>query len=167
LRSKKRSIIAPLRQIAKTFGFLCLLSVLLLSERAHAINCRITLFPINFGIYMPLQQTPSEVTGSLNVRCMAQPGSFTVQIGPGTSGNQLARTLVSGDANTLNYNLYENAARTLIWGDGTPPTVTVSGVRSAKGRPSYFTYPVYGRIFANQAPSPGIYNDNILVTILF
>ena len=98
---------------------------------------------------------------------MAQPGSFVVQIGPGTSGDQLARTLVSGAANTLNYNLYENAARTLILGDGTPPTVTVSGIRSARGRPSYFSYPLYGRIFANQAPSPGIYNDNILVTILF
>lgn len=167
MRSKKGPMNTPLRQIARTCGFLCLLSVLLLSERAHAINCKITVFPINFGIYMPLRPTPSDVTGSLNVRCMAQPGSFTVQIGPGTSGNQLARTLVSGGTNTLNYNLFQNAARTLIWGDSTPPTVTVSGVRSGKGRPSNFSYPVYGRIFANQAPSPGIYNDNILVTILF
>ena len=47
---------APLRQIAKTCSFLCLLSVLLLSERAHAINCKITVFPINFGIYMPLDR---------------------------------------------------------------------------------------------------------------
>jgi len=158
---------APSQLIAKTCSFLCLLAVFLLPERAHAINCKITLFPINFGIYMPLRSTHSDVTGSLDVRCMAHPGSFTVQIGAGTSGNQLARTLVSGAANTLNYNLYQNAARTLIWGDGTPPTVTVSGVRTTKGRPSRFTYPVYGRIFANQAPSPGIYNDSILVTILF
>jgi len=167
LRSKKGPMNALLRQIAKTCSVFGLLAVLLVPERAHAINCRITLVPINFGIYMPLRATHLDVTGSLNVRCMAQPGSFTVRIGPGTSGNQLARTMLSGAANTLNYNLYENAARTLIWGDGTPPTVSVSGIRSAKGRPSYFSYPVYGRIYANQAPSPGIYNDNILVTILF
>ena len=133
----------------------------------QVLDCKINLSPLNFGIYMPLRPTHLDVTGSLNVRCMAQPGSFVVQIGPGTSGSQMARTLVSGAANMLNYNLYENAARTLILGDGTPPTVTVSGIRSAKGRPSYFSYPLYGRIFANQAPSPGIYYDNILVTILF
>jgi spore coat protein U-like protein len=147
--------------------FLCVLAVSLIPEQAHAINCRITLFPINFGIYMPLRPTPLDVTGTLNVRCMAQPGSFTVEIGPGVSGNQLARTLVSGASNSLNYNMYENASRTLIWGDGAPPTVTVSGVRPARGRPTEYTYPLYGRIFANQAPAPGIYNDNILVTVLF
>ena len=167
MRLKNSPIGTLFRQVAKTCSCLCLFAVLLLPERAHAINCKITLFPINFGIYMPLRPTPSDVTGSLSVRCIAQPGSFVVQIGPGTSGNQLARTLVSGGVNTLNYNLYQNAARTLIWGDGTPPTVTVSGIRSAKGRPSFYSYPLYGRIFANQAPSPGIYNDNILVTILF
>ena len=167
MRLKNSPIRTLFRQVAKTCSFLCLFAVLLLPERAHAVNCKITLSPFNFGIYMPLRPTPSDVTGTLNVRCMAQPGSFVVQIGPGTSGDQLARTLVSGAASTLNYNLYQNAARTLILGDGIPPTVTVSGVRSTKGRPSYFSYPLHGRIFANQAPSPGIYNDNILVTILF
>jgi spore coat protein U-like protein len=164
LRSGKGSMNALHKQIACCF--LCVL-VSLIPEQAHAINCRITLFPINFGIYMPLRSTPLDVTGTLNVRCMAQPGSFTVVIGPGVSGNQLARTLVSGASNSLNYNMYENASRTLIWGDGAPPTVTVSGVRPARGRPTEYTYPLYGRIFANQAPAPGIYNDNILVTILF
>lgn len=158
---------ALLKRMANACCFLCAFAVLLLPEKAHAINCNITLFPIDFGVYMPLRPTPSDVTGTLNVRCMAQPGSFTVQIGPGVSSNQLARTLVSGATNILHYNLYQNASRTLIWGNGTPPTVTVSGVRPSKGRPTEYTYPVYGRIFANQAPPPGIYSDNILVTILF
>ena len=67
----------------------------------------------------------------------------------------------------LNYNLYQNAARTLIWGDGSPPTVTVSGVRTTRGRPTFYNYPIYGRIFANQSPNPGAYVDNIVVTVLF
>ena len=67
----------------------------------------------------------------------------------------------------LDYNIYQNASRTLIWGDGTPPTVTQSGVRNQRGRPSWFFFRYYGRVFANQAPNSGIYNDNLLVTVLF
>ena len=144
-----------------------LLSAVLFSPQAHAINCRVTLFAIDFGIYMPLTTTPVDITGQIDVRCQAQPGFFTVVIGPGVSGDQLARTLTTGGPDVLNYNLYRDAARTQIWGDGTPPTFVVSGVRPSKGRPTFYNYPVYGRIFANQAPNPGIYNDNLLVTVLF
>jgi spore coat protein U-like protein len=136
-------------------------------EVAQAIQCRVTVNPINFGIYMPLTPTPVDVIGQVDVRCQAQPGSFTIIIGPGISGNQLARTLLAGGPGVLNYNLYIDAARTQIWGDGTLPTFVVSGVRTARRRPSFYNYPVYGRIFANQAPNPGIYNDNLLVTVLF
>src|SRR6266487_1298814 len=41
----------------------------------------------------------------------------------------------------LNYNLYTDAARTTVWGDGTGGTVTVSG--SSNGST---THTVYGRI---------------------
>ncbi len=134
---------------------------------AHAINCRISLGPINFGLYMPLTAVPVDVVGQFDVRCQAQPGTFAVIIGAGISGDQLARTLSAGGADVLNYNLYRDAARTQIWGDGTPPTVMVTGSRPSQGRPTSYSYPVYGRVFANQAPNTGIYSDNLLVTVLF
>ena len=146
---------------------LVLLIAVLIPPEAHAITCRVTVFAIDFGIYMPLTTTHVDVTGQIDVQCQAQPGSFTVVIGPGVSGDQLARTLTAGGPNVLNYNLYRDAARTQIWGDGTPPTLVVSGVRPGKGRPTFYNYPIYGRIFANQAPNPGIYSDNLLVTVLF
>ena len=101
---------APLLQITKTLGLACVAFCLLMPESAHAIRCRINVVPLNFGTYMPLQPTPADVTGTFNVRCWSQPGSFSIQIGPGTSGDQLARTMVSATADTLNYNLYQNAA---------------------------------------------------------
>jgi spore coat protein U-like protein len=134
---------------------------------AHAINCRISLGPINFGLYMPLTAVPVDVVGQFDVRCQAQPGTFAVIIGAGISGDQLARTLSAGGADVLNYNLYRDAARTQIWGDGTPPTVMVTGSRPSQGRPTSYSYTVYGRVFANQAPNTGIYSDNLLVTVLF
>ena len=139
----------------------------MLPVTAQAINCRISLGPINFGIYMPLTTVPVDVVGQFDVRCQAQAGTFAVIIGAGISGDQLARTLSAGGANILNYNLYRDAARTQIWGDGTPPTFMVTGVRTGRGRPTFYNYPVYGRIFANQAPNTGIYSDNLLVTVLF
>lgn len=139
----------------------------MLPDVAQAIQCRITVSPISFGIYMPLTPTSVDVIGQFDVRCQAQPGSFTIIVGPGISGDQLARTLSAGGPDLLDYNIYTDAARTQIWGDGTPPTFLMSGVRPSAGRPTFYNYPIYGRIFANQAPNAGIYNDNLLVTVLF
>jgi len=154
---------SPLKRLA----LICIVLAVISPDVAQAIQCRVTVNPISFGIYMPLTPTPVDVIGQVDVRCQAQSGSFIVIIGPGTSGNQLARTLLAGGPDVLNYNLYVDAARTQIWGDGTLPTFVVSGVRPNQGRPTFYNYPVYGRIFANQGPNSGIYNDNLLVTVLF
>ena len=134
---------------------------------ASAIQCRIRAGAISFGTYMPLTPAHVDVIGQFEVRCQAQPGTFAVIIGPGLSGDQTSRTLVSATGEVLYYNLYRDAARTQIWGDGTPPTFTVTGERTAQGRPTFYNYPVYGRIFANQAPNSGQYGDDPIATVLF
>lgn len=134
---------------------------------AHAIQCKLMVAPVNFGVYLPMTQAPVDVVGQLTVRCQAQPGTFSVLMGPGLSGDQTARTMTAGGADLLHYNLFRDPARLEIWGDGTPPSFVVSGARTQKGRPTFFEFPVYGRIYPNQAPNPGVYNDNLLVTVLF
>ncbi len=156
-----------LHRLVRAVSCVIALLILLVPDAAHAINCRITLVALNFGMYMPMTSTPVDAVGQINVRCQAQPGSFTVIIGPGISGDQLARTLSAGGANILNYNMYRDAARTQIWGDSTPPTFVVTGVHASRGRPTVYNYPLYGRIFANQSPNPGVYSDNLMVTVLF
>ena len=122
---------------------------------------------MSFGTYMPLTPTHVDVIGQFTIRCQAQPGTFVVAIAHGMSGNQLARTLSAGGGNTLDYNLYRDPARTQIWGDGNLPSFVVTGVRQRRGRPSVYNYPIYGRVFANQAPNPGQYVDNLVATVLF
>lgn len=136
-------------------------------DPAYAINCRVTVVAMNFGVYMPMSSAHVDVNGQVGVRCQAQPGSFTVSIGPGGSGDQLARTLSNGSGDFIAYNMYRNAARTEIWGDGTPPTFVVSGVRNSQGRPTFYNYTIYGRMFSGQTPNPGVYVDNVMVTVLF
>ena len=154
-----------MRSVRK-FAFVSVL-VLIWPGVATAIQCKLTVSPINFGVYMPMTPAPVDVVGQITVRCQAQPGTFSVLIGPGLSGDQTNRAMSAGGAGLLYYNLYRDAARIEIWGDGTPPTFTQSGTRTQKGRPTFVNLPVYGRIFANQAPDTGVYNDNLLVTVLF
>jgi spore coat protein U-like protein len=141
--------------------------MLALPQLALAIQCNLRVNPINFGVYEPLTPVHLDVIGQIQVRCQAQPGTFSVSIGPGLSGDFAARSLSAGGQNLLFYNLFRDAARTQIWGDGTPPTFVVAGSRTTTGRPSVFNYPIYGRIFANQAPDPGLYTDNLVITVLF
>lgn len=154
---------SPLRSALLTGAAIALLA----PDLAHAINCRVTLVAMNFGLYTPMTTSHVDVMGQVNLRCQAQPGSFTVTISAGLSGDQTARTMLSATSSVLNYNLYRDAARTQIWGDGSPPTFVISGVRPNKGPPSTHNFPIYGRVFANQAPDAGIYNDDPLVTVLF
>lgn len=141
--------------------------LLLFADAAFAINCRIRLTPLSFGTYIPLTPAPVDVIGQINIRCGGQPGTFAVLMGPGNSGSYAVRTLTTVGTDLLNYNIYIDPARSQIWGDGTPPTFTVTGSRNRRGRPTRYNYPVYGRIFAGQAPNPGTYSDNLLTTVLF
>jgi len=156
--------------LARSYSLATLAIALLSSESVFAIECRITVRPISFGIYTPLSATNVDVTGQIDLRCRGRRGSFAVILGPGISGDQLARTLTAGGSNILNYNFYRDPARTQIWGDGTPPTFVISDDGRGRGRGrrrGRYSYPVYGRIFANQAPNSGSYADNIIVTVLY
>ncbi len=150
------------------YGLRLLMAVLLMLPllSAHAQTCLVFTGPMNFGTYMPATPTHVDVTGQMFVICFGQPpGPFEVRIGPGASGNQLNRTLTN-TISLLSYNVFLDAARTTIWGDGTGGTGTFNGIRTSPfpfiGAPF-----IYGRIFANQDPSPGFYNDIIDVTVLF
>ena len=76
--------------------------------------------------------------------------------------------------NQLNYNLYQFAAHTTIWGDGasgTSPVVQAlppgMGGMGGMGMGFNMNHTVYGRSFASQDPPPGAYADIPIVTIEF
>jgi spore coat protein U-like protein len=85
-----------------------------------------------------------------------------VWLSTGSSGSYAARTLRSG-AFELPYNLYLDAARTQVWGDGSAGTFTDSPNPGNVTR----TIPVYGRIPPLQDAAAGTYSDTIVVTFVF
>lgn len=138
----------------------------LLSGTAQAqFQCRVTVNPFAFGTYTPGNPAPHDVTGNIDVRCMGQPGFFTATLSTGSSGTFAQRQMLSGVIQ-MAYNLFIDPARTLIWGDGTGGTQTVVRSKTRHGRQN-FPLPVYGRIPPTQSVSPGLYTDDIVVTIVF
>ena len=129
------------------------------------MNCRVTVPPLAFGTYSPGIGAPLDVTGSIDVSCRGRPGIFLVTLATGSSGSYAARTMLSGPY-TMFYNLYLNAARTLVWGDGTGGTVIGVRLKGRFGRQD-FTLPVYGRIPPLQSVGAGFYQDDVLVTVIF
>ena len=76
--------------------------------------------------------------------------------------------------NPLNYNLYQDAAHTTIWSDGTFGTSPVvqalppgMGGMGGMGMGFNMNHTVYGRSFTSQDPPPGAYADIPIVTIEF
>jgi hypothetical protein len=74
------------------------------------------------------------------------------------------RTLLSG-SDTLNFNLYRDAAYSQVWGDGTASTYTVAGTGS--GLLTANTLTVYGQVPISQDKPVGTYTSTITVTVTY
>jgi len=136
-----------------------------------AASCSITATGPAFGLYNPLNASPTLANGSVAATCTWTGGGATTvnlvsSYSPGNSGSYPNRYMLSG-TNRLNYNLYYDAAFTQIRGDGTGGTQTggASLSVSSGARTASTTSVIYGRIPAAQSPNPGTYSDTILVTI--
>lgn len=141
---------------------------------ARAADCTISTSGVAFGVYNPTVATPTDSAGDVTVRCTHVSGgatriNYTVGLSAGGSGNLALRQLRAGPA-VLNYNLYDTAARTRVWGNGTGGSVLVGGTLIVN--PGGFsirtvTHPIYGRIPPLQAVDSGQYNDSVIVTLTF
>ena len=125
-------------------------------------SCKLTSAPtLGFGALTPLANNDAQT----NITWVCTNGFNTVvKLGGGGSGNIGARAM--GGAGSLPYQLYTDAARTSVFGDGTTGnTVAVSGV----GYSSPGNVTVYGRVLqANAAvASAGAYSDTVQITIVF
>jgi spore coat protein U-like protein len=142
-------------QLLRAISAACLLAASLEASAA----CTVSATGPAFGTYDPFASAPLDAAGAVNFQCTA--GPVPVFISAGNSGTYSARAMRSGTA-ILSYNLYTNAARTLIWGDGTGGTSYLS---AQPGRPR--SLPVFGRIPALQDAGPGAYADTLVVTFNF
>jgi spore coat protein U-like protein len=141
-------------------------ALLLTAVAARAQSCLIsTVGGVSFGSYDALNASPLDQTGSMTYECnILFVGTVTVDLSPGGSGTYFSRQMQKG-ADSLQYNLYLDATRLLIWGNGTGGTSRYGPVLPLLGLPNTLT--IYGRIPARQASPIGAYTDTVVATINF
>jgi spore coat protein U domain-containing protein, fimbrial subunit CupE1/2/3/6 len=138
------------------------LVVLTWSSRAEAA-CTISTSGINFGTYSVFSATPDDATGTVTVDCTAADNNVLVTFSTGASGTFAARTMKKG-AEALSYNLFAEASRTTVVGDGTSGSVYFFSAHP--GNPPQ-TVTLYGRIPPLQDVSIGSYTDTVLASVNF
>jgi spore coat protein U-like protein len=109
--------------------------------------------------------TPVDASSTLSVQCTNTTAwSVALDAGSNAGGaaNFASRTLKNG-ASSLAYQLYLNAGRTTVWGDGTGGSSPVTGT----GTGATQSLTVYGRLPSMAGAIPGTYTDTVTVTITY
>lgn len=128
---------------------------------------------LSFGSYVPVSPVGIAVNlGDLEVSCtnfgaVDQTANFSFTISAGQSGSAAQRQMSAAGAPTaLLYNLYEDAAYTVVWPDSLP------GIDGAllvpASQTAVYRRPLYGRIPGSQTTvSPGAYSDTLVFTVQY
>lgn len=124
-------------------------------------DCRVVAGDLDFGTHGLLDH-PVDATSQIEVTCTAGT-SHHVGLGYGLAGSAIdERRMRDLSGNSIGYQLYRDAARSLAWGqqsDGAAEMVVGSGDTQA--------LTVHGRVPAQHAPPPGSYSDTVVVTITY
>ncbi len=122
-------------------------------------TCNVTAQGIDFGTRGVIASR-IDSSGQLAVTC-TQNLPYSIALDGGTSnGAPTARKMKKG-TETITYGLYQDVARSQPWGSATGQTVSGTGTGSAQNRA------VYGRVEPQNTPSPGTYNDTVIVTVTY
>jgi spore coat protein U-like protein len=126
--------------------------------------CTISTTAISFGTYNVFQGAPTDAAGQVTFRCTTFELVVRIDLDRGGAPSFNPRQMRQS-SEILSYNLYRDASRSTIWGDGTGGTQNFS---------QFFVFanqninvPVYGRIPASQDVSAGLYTNTVTATINF
>jgi spore coat protein U-like protein len=131
-----------------------------------AAACTITATAVSFGGYDPRAAGADDGIGSIALQCAPSVSAPVVALGAGSSGAIAARTMRNGPT-LLGYNIYSDAARTILWGNGASGSaITLTGGTVSGGQRN-FSHAIYGRIPAGQNVRAGSYGDTLVITVTF
>jgi spore coat protein U-like protein len=124
-------------------------------------SCEVTASDLAFGDYDPVAATPLDAETTLSVTCTNGTAyDVGMSVGDGSGASMAQRRMTnSGGSQTLNYVLYQDDQRAVLWGN--TGADRLSGI--GDGTPD--TIDVYGRIPMQQTAPAGDYADTIIVTV--
>jgi spore coat protein U-like protein len=120
---------------------------------------------VRFGSYNAFSDQPLNSAGTIAYQCtgVSPADIVTIELSRGNSGSYQPRAM-SGPSPRFEYNLYMDAACTMVWGDGSGGS-SVYMDHPPDGRT--VSLPIFGRIPPRQLLQAGIYNDLIVVTLQY
>jgi len=130
------------------------------------IRCSVvSVSPVSFPTYDIFRVPPTDAQGAVTYSCSGVgQRTVTIDLSAGGAGRFDPRLLrAAGDA--LAYNLFLDAGRGTIWGDGTGGTSRYGPFQPPNNSP--VVVPIFGRIPAGQNVTPGSYADSVLLTLNF
>lgn len=130
-------------------------------------SCLVSGSTLNFGGSIdPLTSAvPVDGTSALSIQCTnTTPYSVALNAGVNATGasNFSGRAMKSG-SNSLAYQLYTDAARSTVWGDGTASSTTNGGTGTGLTQ----SMNIYGRIPSLTGAVPGGYTDTVTITVTY
>ena len=127
-----------------------------------ATVCTVTITTLAFGTFVGAQLNTT-ATATVDCSGIKPDASIPLTIAVnGGGGTIAARRLVNG-ANQLSYQIYTDAARSIVWGNGT----TGSTVAGSSSNSVNSVHTVYGRVPAATTPPTGTYTDTLTFTVTF
>ena len=150
----------PSRPIIVVLGVIV---ALLSASRAEAAgSCTISTTAVSFGAYDVFSVTATDSTGTLTYRCSGNAKNLVISLSKGSSTTFNPRTMTNG-TDTMSYNLYTDAARSTIWGDGTGGSQNYQPANPSNS--TNYGVTIYSRIPASQDVSAGSYTDTVTATV--
>ena len=135
-------------------------------ERAAELAvCTIETRPLSFGNYDPEANANVDAVAQVIYTCNQQAKKIRIEMETGTANQFSPRYMFTSATERLAYNIYLDATRQTIWGQGLYGTDVYLENNPPNGTP--VIVPAYGRIFARQNPAPGQYADVVTVRVLF
>ena len=127
------------------------------ASAASGASCSVSSVPVVFGDYDPFSPTALENTGQVSIQCDSE---AVLRVGISEGNGSFDRRLMWNGSDQLEYNLYGDAARTVVWGDGiSAADVGASGQR--------IDLPIFGQMPSKQNVPPGVYQDVLTITVSF
>lgn len=140
---------------------MCVTMMLLVGRRAEAA-CTVSTTSVAFGTYDVFAPSATDSTGVVSVFCNVRT-TVSVRLGTGSAAGFAPRTLKQGSV-ALSYNLFQDNARSVVWGDGTGGSSAFSVTVNAN---TTRNQTIFGRIPARQDVPSGPFSDTVVVTIVF
>jgi spore coat protein U-like protein len=137
---------------------------LLAGSRAEAAQCTISTTAVTFGTYNVFNPAPVDSTGTVRYSCNGGAKNIVISITRGLSSTFIPRTLKKG-SESLAYNLFQDASRSTVWGDGSGGAPYFSAGDPPNN--TDVTVTIFGRIPPSQDITAGAYSDSVTVMVLF